>query len=267
MLFILLLAGCGVIAGITTILFGFGGGFLVVPLLYHSLLLQQVPSQAAMPVAVATSTCVMVVTASWATWRQARQGAVHWPAIRRLIGPLSLGAVLGAILATKADGDWLRWGFVSYLLVTVADSLTRRGFVRLAASPPAPACSRPLSLGVFGILIGGIAAALGVGGSVMTVPMMRRRGLPMNEAAATANPLTLPIALAATVTYALTEAPSDVSGPLGLGYIDIAAFIAIAAGSWIGIQLAMPWTQRIPDTLHARVYIGLLIVFTIVMAW
>ena len=31
------LAACGTLAGVTTVLFGFGGGFVVVPLLYQAL--------------------------------------------------------------------------------------------------------------------------------------------------------------------------------------------------------------------------------------
>ena len=69
----LLLAVCGCVTGITTVLFGFGGGFVVVPLLYRLLSTLNPPGstvgQSAMQIAVATSTCVMVFGALLATWR------------------------------------------------------------------------------------------------------------------------------------------------------------------------------------------------------
>lgn len=64
---------CGGLAGVTTVLFGFGGGFVVVPLLYTLLMavhgLDSGIGQAAMHIAVATSTALMVFAASLSTWR------------------------------------------------------------------------------------------------------------------------------------------------------------------------------------------------------
>ncbi|MGD9760458.1 MAG: sulfite exporter TauE/SafE family protein, partial [Comamonas sp.] len=55
----LLLAVCGCATGVTTVLFGFGGGFVVVPLLYRLLSTPNAPGsavgQSAMQIAVATS--------------------------------------------------------------------------------------------------------------------------------------------------------------------------------------------------------------------
>ncbi len=39
----------------------------------------------------------------------------------------------------------------------------------------------------------------------MTVPMMRRGGVPMADAAASANPLSLPVAVVATAVYAVSS--------------------------------------------------------------
>ena len=54
-------------------------------------------------------------------------------------------------------------------------------------------------------------------------------------------------------------------GPWHAGHVDLRAFLALAAGSWLGIRLAAPWIGRIPDALHARVYLGLLGLILIVM--
>ncbi|MCV5738437.1 sulfite exporter TauE/SafE family protein, partial [Escherichia coli] len=62
--------------------------------------------------------------------------------------------------------------FILYMLVTIGDCLLRKGFF-ICSSP------RRLSLSVVtggGVIIGMIAALLGVGGSVMTVPLLRRHG-------------------------------------------------------------------------------------------
>ena len=111
---------------------------------------------------------------------------------------IALGGIAGALLALSANGRWIRWLFVSYLLVTILDCYFRPGFMAPGVRRSAPVAARELTTGG---VIGLIASFLGVGGSVMTVPLMRRRGATMPEAAATANVLTLPLSASATATW------------------------------------------------------------------
>ncbi|WP_110650550.1 sulfite exporter TauE/SafE family protein [Salinicola peritrichatus] len=262
MLFSLLLLGCGLLAGMTTILFGFGGGFAIVPLLYHL----YGASNAAMPTAVATSAAVMVFTASWASYRQARAGNLEWARLRPLLLPMALGAGLGALLAPRLDDDWLRWAFVIYLLVTIVDCLRRRHFLSLEHSVNTRRLPAPRRSLWSGLLIGGVSSLLGVGGSVMTVPMMRRAGLPMVKAAAMANPLTLPIALSATLAYAVQIPPASRPGMFQIGLVDVGAGTALALGALLGIQAALPLAAKLADGLHARIYLALLAAVALSMA-
>ncbi|EHN63558.1 MULTISPECIES: sulfite exporter TauE/SafE family protein [Comamonas] len=264
----LLLAVCGCVTGVTTVLFGFGGGFVVVPLLYRLLSTPNLPGsavgQSAMQIAVATSTCVMVFGALLATWRHQRAGTVDWMNVRPLLGPIGAGAALGALAATVVHSEWLRWAFAAYMVLTILDCWLRPGFL---AQPSAKQHHPgPLKNALSGLVIGWVAALLGVGGSVMTVPLMRRRGIEMTRATAMANPLSLPVALAGTGTYIVLSTQSPL--PLGewhLGYIDIRAAAVLVAGSWIGIRAASLWIGRIPDRVHAMVYLGLLIAVFLAM--
>jgi uncharacterized membrane protein YfcA len=259
---------CGGLAGVTTVLFGFGGGFVVVPLLYTMLTMTHAAgsavAQAAMQIAVATSSCVMIFGASMATWRHHRAGNVDWPRIRAMGAYIAVGAVVGAAAASWLNGDWVRWAFVAYLAVTIVDSTLRPGFMHAG-----PGTARPMTAGAtaaIGIGIGAIAAFLGVGGSVMTVPLMRRRGATMTQATAMANPLSLPMAIAATVTYvALAWQHGATFGPGHAGHVDLLAFVVLAAGSWVGIRLAARWIGRIPDRVHAVTYVALLALVLVMM--
>ncbi|OVZ24411.1 permease, partial [Pseudomonas aeruginosa] len=178
-MFYLLLFLCGCLTGVSAVLFGFGGGFVVVPLLYHLLQLGRAAddplAQAAMQVAVATSTCVMIVNAALATYRHRRAGSLLRAYVWPLGAYIGVGAVLGAALVGLASGDFIRLAFVAYLAITILDCLLRRGFLSRAEERQA----RPLGVGetrLGGTLIGAIATFLGVGGSVMTVPLLRRCG-------------------------------------------------------------------------------------------
>lgn len=265
MTFYLILAGFGVLAGVTTLLFGFGGGFVVVPLLYQSLIstygAASPEGSAAMHIAVATSTCVMMVSAGLATRR--RLHLLQWEWIWPLAGYIGLGAVLGASLAVLASGQLLRWAFLIYLGITIADCLLRKGFLDGASARPMSRSGTALA----GIIIGSIATFLGVGGSVMTVPLMRRRGLNMASASAMANPLSLPVAIAGTLTYVLLAwREGGPPGPWHAGFVDLRAFAVLTLCAYLGIRLAAPLTGKIPDRLHARIYVGLLILVFVAMA-
>ncbi|MFD4839274.1 sulfite exporter TauE/SafE family protein [Achromobacter sp. NPDC058515] len=265
----LVLALFGGLSGVTTVLFGFGGGFVVVPVLYGVLTAthgaQDAIGQSAMHIAVATSTCVMIVNSVAATRKHQRAGNILRAYVWPLAGYIAAGALLGALAATRASGDLVRHAFIAYLGVTILDCLLRQGFMaqREAEAP------RPLGQAVAvggGVAIGAIATFLGVGGSVMTVPLLRRRGLPMAKAAAMAIPLTLPVALVGTLAYmAAARGLPAALAPWIVGYVDLLAFAALALGSLAGIRLAAPLIPRIPDRLHARVYVLLLAIVMLSM--
>ncbi|STW31390.1 integral membrane protein [Klebsiella michiganensis] len=124
----------------------------------------------------------------------------------------------------------------------------------------------PHELTVGGI-IGLIASFLGVGGSVMTVPLMRRRGVLMAEAAGMANALTLPLAATATLTWLLMAWLSPVALPNGfVGNIWLSAAAQLVVGSWLGLKIASRWLARLPDRWHVRIYPLLLIAVLLVMS-
>nr|WP_269438809.1 sulfite exporter TauE/SafE family protein [Halomonas sp. IOP_6] len=260
---------CGGLAGVTTVLFGFGGWFVVVPLLYTLLMavhgLNSGIGQAAMHIAVATSTALMVFAASLSTWRHHQRQTVQWQLVRPLVGYIAMGAVLGAAAAVSLSGEWVRWAFIGYLGLTIADAVLRPGFLHQAESDV-----RPMGRGVTamtGTLIGAVAALLGVGGSVMTVPFMRRRGASMTAATAMANPLSLPMAVSGTATYVLLSSNHPALGDWYAGYVDLRALLVLAVGSWLGIRLASTWIGSIPDRIHARVYLLLLTMVLVVMVF
>ncbi|MFF3447840.1 sulfite exporter TauE/SafE family protein [Streptomyces sp. NPDC002667] len=256
----LTLLSFGCLTGVTTVLFGFGGGFIAVPVIYGVLSAAARPATDAMHVAVGTSAAVMTVNAVAATLAQRREGRLRRAHVRPLAAFIAVGAAAGSCAATFIGGTALRALFVAYLLVTILDSLLRKGFISRARE------TRPLGRGMTtlgGMGIGLVAAALGVGGSVMTVPLLRRRGHPMAEATAMAGPLTVPVALAGTLVYAL--APTAAAGWGRFGYVDLTAGAALLVGSLPTIAVAGRVVGRVPDRVHSVAYVLLLLVVLIVM--
>ena len=238
---VLFVLGC--LSGVTTVLFGFGGGFVTVPVVYAV----AATGPDAMHVAVGTSAAVMVVNSLGATLTLHRSGRLRREYLWPLAAYVAVGAVIGTLAATAAPDSLLHALFAAYLVVTILDSVLRRGF--LHGGTPRPLGRITTTAG--GVGIGVVASFLGVGGSVMTVPLLRRRGLPMVEAAAMANPLSLPVAVIATAIY--------LTGPGPTGVVDPIAAAALLAGSLPTIALSRGLLPPIPDRAHAVAYVGLLI--------
>lgn len=253
----------GVLTGLTTVLFGFGGGFVTVPVIVG---LEAADGSAAATIAGATSSLVMVVNAAVATAATPRPILARLRHSRPLLLLLATGGVIGAALALLAPSALISWGFVLYLAFTVLDVLARPGFLRPARTTPSP--SRALAIPVpVAAPIGAIASFLGVGGSVMTVPLLRRSGLRMSEAATLANPLTLAISLPACLTFLIAHHSSGVRTALfSLGTVDLGAGLLLLLGAVPVVVLLRRKPPSIPDRVHAWGYIGLLIIVLVISA-
>lgn len=250
---LLVLLGVGVLTGITTVLFGFGGGFVTVPAVY--VIVTAAHDGDAMHTAVATSTAVMIVNAGWATVATYRQGRLQSQYLWPIVAFIGIGAALGAGAATLAPERVLHWLFVAYIAATIVDCLARSGFVGRSAEP-APLSTAQITLG--GTAIGAIASFLGVGGSVLTVPLLRRRGVDMATATSMANPLSVPVAVVGSLVYAITGPMAPGTGQLG--HIDLAAAVTLLAGSLptIAVVKRILHGRSIPDRIHAVSYVAML---------
>ncbi|WP_030418910.1 sulfite exporter TauE/SafE family protein [Streptomyces sp. NRRL F-5065] len=257
-----LLLGIGVLTGVTTVLFGFGGGFVTVPVV---LWVDAGLGPDAVRVATATSAVVMVVNAGFATAVTPRHLLDRLRGSGGLVLLLAAGASAGAFAALHAPSGPVRWAFVVYVAVTLADLLLRPGFLRARAEETTGG-PEPLRAWV-GAPIGVVAAFLGVGGSVLTVPAMRRAGHTMRVATVLANPLTLAIALPATVvSLAGAVAPATARLPAHLvGTVDLRAAALLLIGALPVIAVLRRRPPRITDRTHAWAYAALLAVVILAM--
>jgi hypothetical protein len=248
----------GLAVGVTTVVFGFGGGFVTVPVLTVA---DAALGGDALRVATASSALVMLVNALVATAATQRDVLGRLRGRAALFALLAAGGAAGALAARFAPDALLRWGFVGYVGLTVVDLMVRPGFVRpvrASAGGVGGAEDRGLPA-VLGLPIGSVAAFLGVGGSVMTVPLMRRAGTPMSIATTLANPLTAVVAAPALLVVLAARGAATPSAPGFVGAVDLASCAALLAGALPVVVLLRLRPPRIPDAVHAGVYVGLLV--------
>ncbi|WP_307831817.1 sulfite exporter TauE/SafE family protein [Prauserella cavernicola] len=259
---LLLLFGVGLVTGTTTVLFGFGGGFVTVPVIVA---VDAGLGDDAAHVAVATSSVVMVVNALVATAATDRGVLGLLRGRSLLVGLLALGGAAGAVAALVAPSAVITWGFVAYVTGTIVDLLARPGFLRPAGGGEPEPRRATLATGA-GLPIGVVSSFLGVGGSVLTVPLLRRAGHPMRVATTLANPLTLAIAAPALVVFlAQRSAITADGGILLVGAVDLGAAAALLVGALPVIVVLRRRPPRIPDGIYAWTYVGLLALVAVSM--
>jgi uncharacterized membrane protein YfcA len=150
---------------------GIGGGIVLVPVLHYLLGFEWVE-------ATQLSLVAIMVQSPTGVWQHARRGAVDWKVAIPLCVAGLLGVFIGDALQPLIEVRWLKVLFA--LLMALAA-------LRLALpQPPAePGAMRRLGmpgLYLLGLFAGIVAKLLGIGGGLVTVPILTITGLPVHLA-------------------------------------------------------------------------------------
>ena len=252
----------GVVAGLLAGLLGVGGGLVLVAALVLVLPSQGVPANVVMHAALATSLASVVITGIASTRAHARRGAVLWASVGWLGPGLVLGGWLGSLLATRLDGNSLRWFVVGYCLLAALQLLF--GFPRSHSAHPTP--PRGAALTTAGVGIGAVSALVGIGGGSMTVPVLIWHGVAPVRAVGTSAACGIVIGLAAATGYAFS---ADVHGmpAASLGYVYLPAAIGISVTSALMAPLGASLAHRASPAVLRRVFAGFLVLMAALLSF
>lgn len=241
----LLLVLSGVAAGTFGALLGLGGGILIVPLL-------TLVFGVSLTGAIGTSLVCVIATSTGAAAVNVRAGRADVRLAVTLGAASVIGAAMGAILAGLLPERVIA-GLFALLLVYTAASLLRD--LRrpqppvgdaLAADPTAPdgpdaplyrTRELPLALGG-SVLAGNASGLLGVGGGILSVPIMRLlMGAPMRVAVATSNVMIGITAAAGAAAYLFRgEIDPRIAAPVVIGVT-----VGAAVGAAISARIRAAW--------------------------
>jgi uncharacterized membrane protein YfcA len=241
------LALVGIAAGYFAGFLGIGGGFVVVPSLTYLFLQNPATSPWAIHMAVATSLATMLVTSLSSIIAHHRKGAICWALVRSLTPGLVAGAVLGAMVADRLNGE--------VLVRVVGICAILAGLQLLLARKPAgekPLPGQPAASAV-GVIIGGISSLIGIGGGALTGPWQMWHGVRPQNAVASSAACGYPIAIAGTMAFVVFGFGGDL--PSGaLGYVHVPAFLGIALTSAIAAPFGVATVHRISPGSVKRVF-------------
>lgn len=103
----------GLVSGLTSGLFGVGGGIVMVPAMVFLLS----PPIRDIKQAVGTSLAVIIPTALMGSWKHGTQGNVHWPTVLALAPTAILGGYVGAWLTTQIAVENLKRAFGGFVIL------------------------------------------------------------------------------------------------------------------------------------------------------
>lgn len=260
MLIIYLLVG--VLTGLLAMLFGFGGGFVVIPILLWLLPLQGISVYFAMHVAVGTSLMLMLINMSYTTSLHVRQQNLNFTLVKQMLPLVTVGAVIGASLASLMAARLLEYVFMGLVFVVLLRTIKQEFFLEPATVNKQP--SKGL-VNLVSLITGVIASLLGIGGSMVIVPFFRHYRLPMNKASALANALAIPTGLIGSIIFAVAGYHANHLPSYSTGYIYWPAVMGIFIGSLLGAKFGKDLSKSMSDVLYGRVYVGLLVVVLVSM--
>lgn len=255
---VLLLLAIGGIGGFLSGLLGVGGGIIFVPALFFTFSSLGFGSDHAMHVAVGSSLAVVLATSATSAFGHYKRGAVDMALFRSWGSFIASGVVFGALFASAVHGKILKEAFA--VITFIISIYMAFGRERTAETP-----LRFLTLCVQRFLcaaIGMVSSMIGVGGAILTVPMMSGIGLPMQRAVGTGAALGTTVALPGMIGYMLAGLFHDAAGlpPFSLGYVNMLAIAAVIPASMLLAPVGVRASHAIDRKILRRVFAAVLMI-------
>lgn len=245
-----LVTGC--FTGLLSGLLGVGGGLIIVPMLSFIFAQLAFPTAYIMPMALATSLAIILITSTTSAYSHQLKNNVNWLVLKRISLGVFIGTSLGSMLVASFDATWLKSLFIVYTFLVASQMLWE---VSPRASRQLP--STPL-LNLVGAGIGAISSFIGIGGGTLSVPYLIYCNIHPKQAIGTSSAIGVIIALGAILGFGLSALNlQDLPAP-SFGFVYLPAFLFIALSSLFTAPIGASWVQKLPVSLLKRLFALLL---------
>lgn len=251
----------GLFVGFFAGLLGIGGGLMLVTLMVYLFTLQGFPADRLLHLALGTSIASIVFTSISSLRAHHKHGAVRWDILRVAIPGLVVGTLLGTVVADLLKSKYLAIFFVIFVYFSAVQMF--------ANVKPKPTRQLPGKTGMTlaAIIVGVVSSLVGVGGGVMTIPLMSLYNVPMRQAIGTSAAMGLPIAIAGTVGFVATGLGKDHLPPLSVGYVYLPALVGIVIGTFVTVPRGARAAHAMPVARLKKIFAVILFVLATKMLW
>jgi len=236
---ILLLLLAGSAAGFLAGFFGVGGGIILVPILLYFFQSIHVSSLVSTHLAFGTSLLIVLFASLSSAIQYYRNGHVVWKAVLTIGLASVVGGLAGAMIAGGLEGKVLRQIFAAVVILSALRLFSETRKPKLETMPP---LRIPALLGT-GLGVGLVSSLAGVGGGVLSIPIMHSiLKFPLKKALGTSSATIVITALAAGTGYVVKGWGNTLLPEGTLGYVDWLHALPIIFGSIplaaVGAQVA-----------------------------
>jgi len=251
----------GLFVGFFAGLLGIGGGLMLVTLMAYLFTLQGFPQDRLLHLALGTSITSIVFTSISGLWAHQKHGAVRWDILRTAAPGLVVGTLLGTVVADQLKSKYLAIFFVVFVYYSAVQMF--------ANVKPKPTRQLPGKAGMtmVSVIVGTVSSLVGVGGGVMTIPLMSLFNVPMRQAIGTSAALGLPIAIAGTAGYIVTGLGKDHLPALSVGYVYLPALVGIVIGTFVTVPWGAKAAHSMPVTRLTKIFAVILFILATRMLW
>jgi uncharacterized protein len=250
----------GLCSGFLAGLLGVGGGTVIVPALILAANWLGIGTDDATPVAMATALAIVIPTSISSAKAHAVRGSIDWHAFRDLAPGAAAGALAGTLAASVVGGRLALAAFVGFALFAARRLLAAAAPGSEASPTPqsSGAVSNPRALRPHSLAIGLVSGLAGVGGGLLSVPLLARY-MPMRRAIGTAAALGLPLAIAGLTGYAVAGHSAQCATGC-VGYVFLPAVAVVSLASIATAPLGASLAHHLPVRLLRRAFATLLLV-------
>ena len=242
------LLATGVLIGLLAGLLGVGGGIVAVPVLLEIFEFIGIDETLAVSLAVGTAQASILVASTTAAAAHWRAGSIDRDLVRSWLPGLVLGTVIGLGLGPLAPARGL-----TALFAVVAAGLALKMAVgdRLILRHHQPS---GLLSHLSPAVVGGLAAAVGVGGGTLSTPVLTLFSFPLKRAIGAGALFNLVIATPATFVFLWMDHNTPGRPADALGDVALFCVATLSLPALFVAPLAARWSARAPVSLLRRLF-------------
>lgn len=238
----------GLLAGFLGGLLGIGGGLVTVPALFYLFNQQGFPEGSLMHMAIGTTLGGMVFTAASSAFSHYLQRGINGSMFLKLAPGVILGSFLGALFAGWMPSSELQLIFaMSEILIGIYFLISKEGTRHFSLTS--------LSLFLWGLGIGILSTILGIGGGIITVPLLTFLGLSFRSSIATSALVGFVVAFVGALSFFFLSLHET----SGMNYLYFPALIVIGIFSMLAAPLGAKLVYMLPVSTLRRIFGAVLI--------